>query len=67
MVPFLCRSTRLQVLSLLAATSLCVSIFVALSWQGPESSSVALLGTWEHPHGIGIDKEPWSAPANLWL
>jgi len=30
-------------------------------------SQVALLGTWEEPHGIGIDQEPWSAPKNLWL
>jgi hypothetical protein len=26
-----------------------------------------LLGTWEVPSGIGIDREPYSAPPSLWL
>eukprot|EP00287_Rhodomonas_sp_CCMP768_P002175 CAMPEP_0196737528 /NCGR_PEP_ID=MMETSP1091-20130531/15224_1 /TAXON_ID=302021 /ORGANISM="Rhodomonas sp., Strain CCMP768" /LENGTH=389 /DNA_ID=CAMNT_0042081383 /DNA_START=63 /DNA_END=1229 /DNA_ORIENTATION=- len=31
------------------------------------STSTELIGTWSQPKGIGIDKEPYSAPANLWL
>jgi hypothetical protein len=37
----------------------------------PSTNSVAmgsaLMGTWTKQHGIGIDKEPYSAPMNLWL
>jgi len=35
--------------------------------SSPLSTSTELMGTWTAPKGIGIDKEPYSAPANLWL
>ena len=41
--------------------------FVAMSSNESVGMSTALMGTWTKPHGIGIDKEPYSAPMNLWL
>jgi len=41
--------------------------FVAMSSNESGGMSTALMGTWTKPHGIGIDKEPYSAPMNLWL
>ena len=38
---------------------------VTVTFRWPRSA--ALLGTWEEPHGVGIDEEPYSSPANLWL
>ncbi|EKX51096.1 hypothetical protein GUITHDRAFT_134616 [Guillardia theta CCMP2712] len=51
-------------IALLIAFS-CVALL--LSWSRINGGPVEDLGTWEQPHGIGIDEEPWSAPANLWL
>lgn len=45
-------------------------VLVAVSrggWGRSEADSTALMGTWTKAHGIGIDKEPYSAPANLWM
>jgi hypothetical protein len=60
--------------ALLAASALAFACTVLLllsgspaTQQGVARTGTELLGTWEEPHGIGIDKEPWSAPMNLWL
>ena len=47
------------------------AVVLAALVAAPSANSVAmgsaLIGTWTKQHGIGIDKEPYSAPMNLWL
>eukprot|EP00802_Teleaulax_amphioxeia_P012390 Tamp_12432.p1 GENE.Tamp_12432~~Tamp_12432.p1 ORF type:complete len:491 (-),score=200.19 Tamp_12432:340-1761(-) len=47
------------------------AVVLAALVAAPSTNSVAmgsaLMGTWTKQHGIGIDKEPYSAPMNLWL
>jgi len=47
------------------------AVVLAVLIAGPSTSSLtmgtALMGTWTKQHGIGIDKEPYSAPMNLWM
>ena len=67
--------TRSQGVLLVATCLACVCALLAMAGldrsesRGTDSGvrGSALLGTWEEPHGIGIDQEPWSAPKNLWL
>lgn len=40
------------------------SVFAAHAHTAGE---VELMGSWTKPRGIGIDTEPYSAPANLYL
>ena len=49
------------------ATALLVVLAATVTVTVRRPRSAALLGTWEEPHGIGIDEEPYSSPANLWL
>ncbi|EKX35707.1 hypothetical protein GUITHDRAFT_118092 [Guillardia theta CCMP2712] len=44
----------------------CVAVGALIS-TSRSSSSTSLMGTWTKPTGIGIDREPYSAPMNLWL
>ena len=54
--------------AMLAAAACSVLLLATLPSPSPAHvASTELLGTWEEPHGIGIDQEPWSAPKNLWL
>lgn len=62
--------TRVQWVLLLASALACsgtVLLLLSGSPAAPPQTGSELLGTWEEPHGIGIDEEPWSAPRNLWL
>jgi len=50
-----------------AALVLLGAVVLAALVAAPSDSPTALMGTWTKPSGIGIDKEPYSAPMNLWL
>jgi len=47
------------------------AVVLAVLVAGPNANSMTmgteLVGTWTKQHGIGIDKEPYSAPMNLWM
>jgi len=53
---------RRQAIGLVVAIALCGLVAMRGLPRGTE-----LLGTWEVPTGIGIDREPYSAPPTLWL
>eukprot|EP00290_Baffinella_frigidus_P006448 CAMPEP_0180135704 /NCGR_PEP_ID=MMETSP0986-20121125/11005_1 /TAXON_ID=697907 /ORGANISM="non described non described, Strain CCMP2293" /LENGTH=504 /DNA_ID=CAMNT_0022076485 /DNA_START=36 /DNA_END=1550 /DNA_ORIENTATION=+ len=64
-------ASRSMVLKLAAGGVVAAALgLVAVAMLGgapaPERST-ELMGTWTKPTGIGIDQEPYSAPANLWL
>ncbi|KAJ1492447.1 hypothetical protein T484DRAFT_1771046 [Baffinella frigidus] len=48
--------------ALVVAIALC-----GLAAMRGDARGTELLGTWEVPTGIGIDREPYSAPPTLWL
>jgi len=60
------RGVALVTTALTAATLLVLLSYTSNPSLAP-AESTELIGTWNAPKGIGIDKEPYSAPANLWL
>ena len=70
--PVLCRRGAMLTVRVAAAAALLgAAVVLAVLLAAPSTNSVsfgtALMGTWTKQHGIGIDKEPYSAPMNLWL
>ena len=59
--------TKVAAAILLLGAAVVLAALVAVPGMGSLASSTALIGTWTKPTGIGIDKEPYSAPMNLWL
>eukprot|EP00292_Cryptomonas_paramecium_P007633 CAMPEP_0113698686 /NCGR_PEP_ID=MMETSP0038_2-20120614/22855_1 /TAXON_ID=2898 /ORGANISM="Cryptomonas paramecium" /LENGTH=341 /DNA_ID=CAMNT_0000621891 /DNA_START=6 /DNA_END=1027 /DNA_ORIENTATION=- /assembly_acc=CAM_ASM_000170 len=62
--------SRPVTLKLLALAGVCMTAIITLSFFmvfHKQSDSTELIGAWEKPTGIGIDREPESAPSNLYL
>ena len=59
----------IKVAAALALLGAAVVLAVLVVMPGTNSAAIGseLMGTWTKQHGIGIDKEPYSAPMNLWM